>query len=229
MIEDPPILHLRRSFERPDPAKVAAFRDVQVSVIVDALGGSGGIDWRIKPIVAEQAHFCGVAVPCACGPADNLALFAAVAIARPGDVVLAATNEHLGCSVTGDLLIGMARNQGVVGFVTDGLVRDVVGLAEVGLPCFARGLSPNSPVRSGPGSAGLPIVLGGVAVDAGDVVVGDPDGVVVIPRARLNQAIEAVQAVLAAEAALLAKVKDGLKVPGFVADVLAGPGIREVS
>ena len=83
----------------------------------------------------------------------------------------------------GDLLLGMMKNRGVVAFVTDGFVRDIPGLRAVGLPCFAAGVTPNSPVRSGPGTVGLPTVVGGVAVGPGDIVVGDQDGVVVVPFA----------------------------------------------
>ena len=104
----------------------------------------------------------GVAVTCNCGPADNLALFAALETAGPGDILVAATDACMSTSVTGDLLLGMARNRGVTALVTDGVVRDLVGILGVGLPVYCAGLSPNSPARNGPGSVGLPVVLGGV-------------------------------------------------------------------
>ena len=87
----------------------------------------------------------------------------------------------------------MAKNQGVCALVTDGMVRDIDGLNAVGIPVFARGLSPNSPFKDGPGTIGLPISLGGVTVNAGDVVLGDQDGVVVVAR----EALESVLAALA--------------------------------
>ena len=98
-------------------------------------------------------------------------------------MLVVATGGYAGAAVTGDLLIGVARNRGAAGFVTDGLVRDLDDLETVGLPIFAMGVTPNSPQRRGPGSVGLPIVCGGVTVASGDVVVGDRDGVVVVPRA----------------------------------------------
>ena len=110
---------------------------------------------------------------------------AALADCRPGDVLVVATGGHVGAAVTGDLLIGVARNRGAAGFVTDGLVRDLDDLETIGLPIYALGVTPNSPQRRGPGSVGLPIVCGGVSIASGDVVVGDRDGVVVIPRARI--------------------------------------------
>ena len=95
-------------------------------------------------------------------------------------------------------------------------MRDLVGIEEMGLPCFAAGVTPNSPVRNGPGTINLPIVCGGVAVEAGDIIVGDIDGVVVIPFARIDETIKRLEVVKAAEAALLPKVKGGLGIPDFV-------------
>ena len=105
----------------------------------------------------------------------------------------------------------VARNRGAAGFVTDGLVRDLDDLETVGLPTFAMGVTPNSPQRRGPGSVGLPIVCGGVAVASGDVVVGDRDGVVVVPRARIEETLKNLERVKAMEAATLERVRGGLK------------------
>ena len=97
----------------------------------------------------------------------------------------------------------VARNRGAAAFVTDGLVRDLDDLESVGLPTFAMGVTPNSPQRRGPGSVGLPIVCGGVAVASGDIVVGDRDGVVVVPRARIDETLKNLERVKAMEAATL--------------------------
>lgn len=215
MIEDPPLLQIRRNFPRPTPAQVKAFLGFQTGFVVDALDGRGALDLRIKPIGGAQT-FCGVALPCHAGANDNLAAFGALTAAQPGDVVLCATESFSTASVIGDLLMGMMKNVGIAAFVTDGLARDQQGLRAVGLPCFAAGVSPNSPVRSGPGTVGLPIVIGGVAVGPGDIVIGDEDGVVVTPFARIDATIERLIRVKAAEADLDAKVKGGLKVPGFI-------------
>src|SRR5262245_6063874 len=176
MIENPPLLKIRRRLARPAIAEIAAFVGLPTSYVVDALGGRGGLDGRIKPI-GEARTFCGVAVTADAGPADNLATFGAQSIAQPGDVILSAARGHTGTAVTGDLLLGMMKNRGVVAFVTDGFVRDVAGIRRIGLPCFAAGVTPNSPARNGPGTVGFPIVIGGVTVAAGDIVVGDDDGV----------------------------------------------------
>jgi 4-hydroxy-4-methyl-2-oxoglutarate aldolase len=215
MIEDPPLLQIRRGFRRPARAQIEAFRGLQTGFVVDAMNGRGGMDGRIKPI-GDSGVFCGVALPCHAGPADNLAVFGALSIARPGDVIVCGTDGFAETAVTGDLLLGMLKNRGAAAFVTDGFVRDIQGIRAVGLPCYAAGLTPNSPARNGPGTVGLPVVVGGVAVNAGDIVIGDEDGVVIVPAARIKQTVARLPAVRAAEAELDAQVKAGLEVPAFI-------------
>jgi len=209
MIEEPPPLVFAASAERPPAELVERFRGVPTSFIVDAMGGAGALDWRIRPLVG--CSLAGVALTCDCGPVDNLAFMAALAGSRPGDVFVVATGGYTGTAVTGDLLIGVAKNRGAAGFVTDGLVRDLDDLEKVGLPVFAMGATPNSPQRRGPGSVGLPVVCGGVPVATGDVVVGDRDGVVVVPRERIAATLDSLEQVKAMEAATLERVRGGLK------------------
>jgi 4-hydroxy-4-methyl-2-oxoglutarate aldolase len=211
LIDDAPRIQLAPPWRRPRPDQVAALAGMSTGYLVDALGGSGALDYRIKPVVLEQSSFCGPAVTCNAGPADNLAVFAALDLLVPGDIIVAACAGHVGCAVVGDLLLGMARNGGAAGFVSDGCVRDLPGIRQVGLPCFAVGITPNSPAREGPGTVGFPVVLGGVAVASGDIVAADQDGVVVVPFERIDACIERLATVRAAEAALDAQVKAGLK------------------
>jgi len=224
MIEEPPLLIIAKTSERPDAAVVEAFRGAPTSFVVDALGGVGALDWRIKPLVG--ASLVGVALTCDCGPNDNLALCAAVAQCQPGDVLIAATGGFFGAAVVGDLLLGIARNRGAAGFVTDGLVRDLTDLEAVALPVYAMGLTPNSPGRRGPGTVGVPIVCGGGVIASGDIVVGDRDGIVIVPRARIAETLAALERVRAAEAAMLERVRGGLGDVAFVADLLNSERVR---
>ena len=209
MIEEPPPLAFAASLERPPSALVERFRGTPTSFIVDAMNGAGALDWRIKRLVGGS--LVGVALTCDCGPLDNLAFMAALAQCKPGDVLVVATGGYTGAAVTGDLLMYVARNRGAAGYVSDGLVRDLDDLEAVGLPVFALGVTPNSPQRRGPGSVGLPVVCGGVTVATGDVVVGDRDGVVVVPRARIEDTLKNLERVKAMEAATLERVRGGLK------------------
>ena len=227
MIEDPPLLQIRRHFERPDASKLAAFAGVQTGFIVDAMNGRGALDGRIKSIGTVHS-FCGVALPCHAGPNDNLAAFGALSVVQPGDVVLCATDGFERSSVMGDLLLGMMKNSGAMAFVTDGFVRDRQGIRDVGLPCFAAGITPNSCSRNGPGTVGMSAVVGGVTVRAGDIVLGDEDGVVVVPAERVDVTIARLAMVREAERHLDAKVKAGLKLPDFIQTLVDGGKFQEV-
>lgn len=228
MIEDPPLLQIRRSFVRPTSAQIDAFRGLQTGYVVDAMNGRGALDGRIKPI-ADSGAFCGAAIPCHAGPADNLAVFGALSICQAGDVIVCGADAFTETAVVGDLLLGMIKNRGAAAFVTDGFVRDLPGIKAVALPCYAAGVTPNSPARNGPGTVGLPIVIGGVVVNAGDIVIGDQDGVVIVPAGMIEQTIGRLPAIRAAEAELDAKVKAGLDVPGFIQEMIDAGRFTEVS
>lgn len=228
MIKDPPIMTIRRGFKRPKAADVKAFAGIPTGNIVDAMGGRGALDYRIKPLTPSARVMVGVALTCTCGPADNLALFGALDAARPGDIMVVAADSFTNTATTGDLVLGMAKNRGMLGFVTDGMVRDIVGIEGVGIPVYCAGVTPNSPVRNGPADVGLPIIVGGVAVDAGDIVIGDRDGVVIVPRRKIAAVLEALKGVRAAESALEAKVKAGLEIPDFARAILDSDRVIEI-
>jgi 4-hydroxy-4-methyl-2-oxoglutarate aldolase len=228
MIKDPPVLTIRRGFARPAPDLVEAFRGVPTGFLADAMGGRGCLDAGIRPLPGLPADMVGVAITCHAGPADNLALFGALEAGRRGDIMVAATDAFAGTSVTGDLLLGMARNRGFAGFVSDGLVRDLAGLREVGLPVFCAGVSSNSPARNGPGTVGLPVVLGGVRIEAGDILVGDENGVAVVPLAEAEAVLARLAEVRRAEADLDGKVRGGLEVPDFIRSILGSGRTVEI-
>jgi 4-hydroxy-4-methyl-2-oxoglutarate aldolase len=228
MIEDPPLLTIRRRIERPPAAKLAQLAGVQTGNLVDAMDGRGALDFAIKPVDPRRASFVGPALTCEPGPSDNLAILAAIALAEPGDVIVAAGDGFTGTAIVGDNMAAMARNRKVAAIVADGLVRDSAGVVGVGLPMFARGITPNSCVRSGPGRIGLPVVAGGVSIEAGDIVVGDLDGVVIIPRAQLDLALDRLAAVRRAEAALQEKIANGLDCPEAVRALLGSDRVRYV-
>jgi 4-hydroxy-4-methyl-2-oxoglutarate aldolase len=228
MIEDPPLLTIRREWTRPDPALVARLAGAMTGHVVDAMDGAGALAVGIKPVDPARAAFVGVALPCQTGPGDNLAIVAAIALARPGDVVVAAAEGFLGSAILGDNVCWMGRNAGVVAMVTDGAVRDAAGIREIGLPVFAAGITPNSGARSGPGRVGLPVVCGGVAVAAGDVLVGDADGVVVVPAAQLAAVLDQLERVRAAEKSVQSRLAGGQTHSDAIAALLKGDRVRYV-
>jgi 4-hydroxy-4-methyl-2-oxoglutarate aldolase len=224
---EPVPLTIRRDWPRPDAKTLAAFKDAPTGFVVDAIGRAGALDHRIRP-VWKGPHFVGSALPVWTTARDNLAPYAAISFAKPGDVMLIATGAYEGAAVIGDVVVGMMRNAGIAAAVTDGLVRDVQGIAEVGIPVYARGLTPNSPFKHGPGTIGLPIAIGGQAVEAGDLVVGDGDGVVIVPRWRIAEAAAELAAIREKESGMDALVKSGATAPSWLAARLTGDGVRYV-
>ncbi|HEX4768046.1 MAG TPA: RraA family protein [Lichenihabitans sp.] len=228
MIKDPPLLSIRRRFPRPSAEVVRAFKGVPTGHLVDAMGGRGCLPHTIRPLFPDKAEMVGVALTCHAGPADNLALFGTLGVAEAGDIMVAATDAFLRTAVTGDLLLGMARNQGMVGFVTDGLVRDIPGLDGVGMPVFCAGVCANSPARNGPGTVGVPIVIGDTPVRSGDILVGDGDGVVAVPREEAEDVLGRLVAIRAAEREFEAKVNAGMGLPDFMRAILASDRIEHL-
>jgi 4-hydroxy-4-methyl-2-oxoglutarate aldolase len=224
MIDEPPLLTIRRRPPPPAADLLQPFREAPTGWLVDAMGGRGALDVGIKPLA--PGRFVGTALTCWCGPNDNLALMAAVSLAEAGDVVVAATEGFAGSGMAGDLLVGMARNRGVVGLVADGMVRDRNAIVALGLPVFCRGVIANSCVRSGPGTVGLPLVVGGVAVASGDLLVGDADGVVVVPREQLTQVGRRLADVARAEREAEAAVQAGQTELPAIATLLASDRVR---
>jgi 4-hydroxy-4-methyl-2-oxoglutarate aldolase len=198
---------------------------VPTGFVVDLMMGQGAIDRRIKPLWPDSA-FTAPVLTADCGPRDNLGLLVALEVAEPGDVVALATGGFEETSVLGDHVAAMAKNKGIVAFVTDGLVRDVEGLIKVGFPVYSAGVSPNSPYKSGPCSVGTAVTLGGVAVSAGDLMVGDRDGVVVVPRARIDEVVAGLAEVQAKEDEMGRLIADGLTAPGWVKELLASDQTR---
>ena len=224
MIEEPPILRIKNTLRRPSEAQIAAFQGVPTGFVVDALGGAGALSSAIQPLGAGRDLPCAAAGPALtadCGPADILATLAALKFIRPGDIVVSAFAGHQGCAAAGDRVAGMIRNNGGAAFVTDGPVRDYSGLVGIGLPVWCTGLTPATPFSKGPGSVGFPVQIGGQEVETGDMIVADRDGVVVVPFERIDQVIAQLSTIRELEAALDAKVANGLRIPSAIEELLA--------
>lgn len=230
MIEEPPLLTIRRDFARASADTCAAYARLPTSVISDAMDGRGAMAANIRLIAggAADTRIAGPALTADCGPADLLALLASLAFAKPGDIAISAYGGHMGCANAGDRVAGFLKNAGAVGLITDGPVRDLDGIDDVGLPVWAAGVTPASPFSNGPGRVGLPVDIGGQRVDAGDMVIADRDGVVVVPQDRIDAVLARAQQIAGLEGALDAQVRDGLVVPPAIEDLLKGDRIRWV-
>ncbi|MBW1698492.1 MAG: RraA family protein [Deltaproteobacteria bacterium] len=221
------VLTIRKNFYRPDPDLVKLFPRLPTGYLADVQGRRGAPDCGIWPLF-DVEPFAGTAVTVKTVPNDNLAPYAALDLLKAGDVMLIATEDWTGSAVIGDLIVGMFKNAGVLGVVTDGAVRDLTGLIKVGLPVYARGTTANSPQKNGPGSVGLPITIGGVIVHSGDLVVADRDGVVVLPRQQIPEAARKIEAIRDKETKIEMEIAKGMIMPDWVKEVLSSGQVQYV-
>ena len=228
MLEDPPILTVRRRQRRPSEAQVLAFRDAMTGNVADCMDGRGAMTPSIKPHDPAIAVISGPVLTCFAYPADNLAVVAALHLAQPGDIIVCANDACSTTALVGDLVCGMMKNKGVAGLVTDGMIRDQIGIEPWKLPIFCNGVTPNSPARTGPGTVGLPITIGGVAVETGDMAICDRDGVVIVPFDRIDEVAATLAALKKAETAVEEKVLAGMTEPDYIAELLQSTKTRYV-
>lgn len=219
MITDPTQLTMRTNFTRPTPVQIAAFRDVPTAFVCDAMDGGGGMETAISPLL--NAHVVGCALVADNGPEENLGTMGAIHIMQPGDVIVAAMRGGQTVAAAGDMVLAMMRNKDGAGFVTDGPMRDLTGIRDVGLPAWCTGLNPNSPYTKGPARVGFGASVGGQIVNSGDIIVADENGVVIVPFARIDAVIAQLKDIQAAEVALEALVLDGYADRPMIADMLA--------
>lgn len=231
MIEEPPKLIIKKPCRRPSSEQITAFDGLPTGFVVDAMDGVGALAPSIRPLGEGRDLHCSAAGPALTvdtGPADILALLAALAFIQPGDMIVSACAAYQGCATCGDRVAGMMKNNGACGFVTDGPIRDYEGLVETGLPVWCSGVNPNSPVAQGPGRVGTPIQIGALEVESGDIIVADRDGVVVVPFEDIDRVIGRIERVQELEQALDREVADGLKQPRDIADLLDSDQVRYI-
>jgi 4-hydroxy-4-methyl-2-oxoglutarate aldolase len=181
---------------------VDAWRTVPSAVVADRLNGRCHADARIRPVrpFAPGAMLVGSAVTAWCEPADYGPVHHAIAVGQPGDVIVVAAGGRRDAALIGELLSGAARRKGIAGVLVDGAVRDVNTLAQwTDFPVFTRWITPRGPSSMERGSVNDTIVFGGIPVSPFDVVVGDDDGLVIVPQAVSERTLALCLAHVAAE------------------------------
>jgi 4-hydroxy-4-methyl-2-oxoglutarate aldolase len=210
--------------QRPDSTLLRQLQGAAASGVTDALGRTGVMDLAIKPL-AEGMYLCGPAVTVDLPAADNLMLYKALQLARPGDVLVVSIGGHMKNAVWGELMTNTAQALKLGGLVVDGVVRDGAANRKLGFPMFCRGTVPVSGEKDGPGFVNGLISCGGVPVRPGDVVIGDDDGVVVVPVEQVSAVIRSLDAQSRREAERLAEIAGGKPLPGWLDRVLQEKGL----
>jgi 4-hydroxy-4-methyl-2-oxoglutarate aldolase len=217
MIENPPLIQIKKksSRKRPSEEQINAFKNIPTGFICDALNGYAALDPSIKPLSIpgkKVKHIVGPALTVFSGAADVLGMAIALSEIQQGDIVVNGVSGFQGTAAVGDRIAGMIKNNGGVGLVTDGPMRDLDGIIETGLDCFCTGLNPNSPFNSGPAKIGFPLNIGGTSVSSGDIIVADSDGVTVVPFDKIDEVLKKLDRIIEVENAMDKQVSEGLKI-----------------
>jgi 4-hydroxy-4-methyl-2-oxoglutarate aldolase len=181
---------VRRGIQRAEAGAVEKLRLFGVATIHESMGRAGLMKPFMRPIYAG-AHLCGTAVTVVLPPGDNWMMHVAAGEIQRGDVVVTAVASECTDGFFGELLATSFRARGAAGLVIDGGVRDVKDLAAMRFPVFSKAISAQGTVKATLGSVNVPIVCAGLAVNPGDVVIGDDDGVVVVPARIASQVADA--------------------------------------
>jgi regulator of RNase E activity RraA len=225
MSQAPVLPDVVRDIGRVAPAVVADAARYPASILADVAGRRGALHGRIAPL-APSMRFAGPALTVEVRPGDNLMIHAAMAIAKPGDVILVDGKGDLSSALMGEIMAQQCVALGVAAVVIDGAVRDGEAIRELGFPMYAAGLNPNGPTKFVPGRINHPISIGGVTVYPGDLVVGDADGVTVIERDKAAAMLPLAAEKLAAETKRIADIRARKQLrPGWLDGALRAAGV----
>jgi RraA family protein len=221
-----PGFRMRCEIERPDREVIEALGRYDTPAISDLMNRLYAMHLGIGVLTDPEVRLLGPACTVKCYPGDNLMVHKALDVAEPGDVIVVDSGGSDTTAVLGDLVSTKARHRGVAGFVVDGLIRDLPGIRALGdFPVFARGVTPIGPLHRGPGEINHPVAVGGIVVHPGDIVVGDLNGVVVVPREVAEELADRLAGRELAEAGYTAAVARGEFSNAWVDEILRTSGV----
>ena len=172
-----------------------------VANIDDNMGRIAAIHSSIRPL--NKAPLLGVAFTVRMPEGDNLMFHKAMDMAKPGDVIVIDAGGYDNRAIFGELMAAYCKVRGVAGLVVDGAIRDYDSLSQMDMPVYAKGVTPNGPYKNGPGEINVPVVIGGKIIRPGDILVGDQDGLVVIPPEQAEELIAKTRATMEKEAKIM--------------------------
>jgi 4-hydroxy-4-methyl-2-oxoglutarate aldolase len=160
---------------------VTAFEEIPTTCISDTMQGLNNMDPSIKPL-KEEYRVAGRAYTVKMPVGDNECVLRAIREAKPGDILVVDAKGDTYRTIAGDFIIGLAQTLGIKGIVTDGVIRDIIGVKKLNFPVFCKGTTVAASAKAGWGQVNVPISCGGTSVNPGDIIVADADGVVVVPK-----------------------------------------------
>ena len=217
-------IYLKRNM--PDPEIMAEFKNIPASNTGDVMGRSCAMNPRIKLVSSPvDQMMVGPALTVKCRAGDNLTLHAALNICQEGDVLVVSNEEDDTRALMGEIMMAFLRyTKKVAGIILDGPIRDIDEIGKWDFPVYCTGTTPGGPYKEGPGEVNVPIACGGISVNPGDIILADPDGVIVIPRQDAPEILEAAKEFQAADESKLLAAKNGTAKRAWVERTLEEKG-----
>lgn len=213
---------------RPSKALLEQFKGLPASNICDEMNRIGSVSARIKPV--NSVPLVGPALTVKEQLGDIMMIHKAISMAEPGDVIVVDGQQgDLVNAMLGELMVQWMMSRGIAGIVIDGAIRDVDTLKKLHFPVYAAGVTPKGPYKSGPGEINVPINCGGVVVNPGDIVVGDADGIVIIPAKDGPAVLEKAKAKFQKEIEIRTAIAKGAWNPAYTDEELRQKGCEIIN
>lgn len=214
-------IYLKRNL--PDKEVMMQFKSIPASNTCDVMGRNAAMNPRIRLVSQpKEQMMVGPALTVKARGGDNLALHAALNIAQEGDVLVVSNEGDNTRALMGEIMMAYLRyDRKVAGIILDGPIRDIDEIGKWDFPVYATGTTPGGPYKEGPGEVNVPIACGEISVNPGDIILADPDGVIVIPRKDAAQILENAKKFQEADESKLQAAKNGTSKRGWVDKALA--------
>jgi 4-hydroxy-4-methyl-2-oxoglutarate aldolase len=224
-VKSDPLSDIQRDFERVSPAIVKKAAGFQAAILADVAGRRGTLNGRIRGL-APSMKFAGPALTVEVRPGDNLMIHAAMALAKPGDVLVVDGKGDQTCALMGAIMMNACKKIGLAGVILDAACRDAEEICQLDFPVFSVGTNPNGPTKFVPGRINWPISAGGIAISPGDLIVADSDGVVVVEREKAESLLAAAAKKVADETKRIEAIRKGESLrPAWLDGALRAAGV----
>ena len=211
--------------ELPDKSLVEAFKGIPAANIEDCMNRIYGINPEIRLMSKPSKAMVGVALTVKTRPGDNLMIHQALEMAGPGDIVIVSNEGERNRALIGEVMAQYAQcTRKISGLVFDGAIRDIDEISKMEMPIYATGFTPSGPFKEGPGEINVPIAIGGISIMPGDIIVGDGDGITVIPKSDAEAVLAEALIVCEKDSAKVKAAKDGTSNKSWV-----GKKLQEIS
>ncbi|WNS76433.1 RraA family protein [Bacillus sp. DTU_2020_1000418_1_SI_GHA_SEK_038] len=198
---------------------------ISTTIIADAMGTFNAMI-GVAHFNNPDVQMVGQALTVKTIPRDNLMFHKAIDIASPGDVIVVEAGGDMSRALLGDMMCMIGQKKCISGYVVDGAIRDAEGIRQMGFPVFAKGVNPGGPFKEGPGQINVCITCAGVSVNPGDVIVGDNDGVVVVPYQQAAEVLERAKAIYAHEQEMLNQIEAGTLDRSWIDETIKKKGLK---